>query len=380
MSGRVVRTTTKSWLSRLMGSVVGVLFGILLFFGSFFVLWTNEGRTDLSTIADDSIAVSASTIDPANNGKLVAAAGTLTADETLGDPDYLRPGAFLTLERNVEMYAWEENTRSESDTNLGGSETTTTEYTYEKGWTSNPESSANFEVPSGHQNPELTIDEAYYTASSAQVGAFAVELTTMSLPSSERVPLNSNSLVQGVSGRINEDYLYIGNGTPQSPQIGDVRISFNAVPAGLNVTAFGKQDGDSLVPFLRGDDQLYLAHAGDRAAAIEALHSSYQVTGWIFRVVGFIMMWIGMSLVSGPLSTFLDVVPIFGNVSRNLIGFVTFGIALVLTGITVFIAALLQNILALFVLLLFIAAVAGFLYWRSKNAPPAAPTTETKVA
>jgi hypothetical protein len=380
MSNRVVRTTTQSWLSRLMGSVVGVLFGILLFFGSFFVLWINEGRTDLSTIADDSIAVSAASVDPANEGKLVAAAGTLSADEPLGDPEYLRSGAYLTLERNVEMYAWEENSSSTSETNLGGSETTTTEYTYEKGWTSSPESSSSFEVPSGHQNPELTVDEAYFTASSARVDAFEVDLDSMSLPSSESVPLDNNSLVQGVNGRINEDYLYMGKGTPQSPQVGDVRISFSAVPSGVDVTAFGEQQGSALVPFVRGNDQLYLAHAGDRASAIEALHTSYQVMGWVFRVVGFLMMWIGMGMVSGPLSTFLDVLPIFGSVSRNLIGFFTFGIALVLTAITVFIAALLQNIIALFVLLLFVVGVAGFLYWRSKNAPPKAPTPETKVA
>jgi hypothetical protein len=380
MSNRVVRTTTQSWLSRLMGSVVGVLFGIGLFIGSFFVLWINEGRTDLSKIADDSIAVSASSIDPANDGKLVAAAGTLAASEPLGDPDYLRPGAFLTVERDVEMYAWVERTSSESNTNLGGSETTTTEYTYEKEWTSSPANSSNFEVPQGHQNPEPSVDEAFFTADSATVDAFTVDLNALSLPSSENIPLNSNSLVQGVNGRINDDYLYMGRGTAQSPQVGDVRISFSGVPSGLDVTAFGMQQGSALVPFVRGNDQLYLAHNGDRASAIESLHTSYQVTGWIFRVVGFLMMWIGMGMVSGPISTFLDVLPIFGSVSRNLIGFVTFGIALLLTAITVFIAALLQNIVALFVLLLFIVGVIGFLYWRSKNAPPAAPATETKVA
>jgi len=363
----------------MMGSFVGVLFGIGLFVGSFFVLWFNEGRTDLSTIADDSIAVSAATVDPANEGKLVAAAGTLTADEPLGDPDYLRSGAFLTLDRDVEMYSWIENTSSESNTNLGGSETTTTEYTYEKGWTASPEDSDSFEVPGGHQNPALSVDEASFIASSARVGAFTVDLNGMSLPSSEPVPLTNNSLVQGVNGRVNEDYLYMGRGTPQNPQVGDVRIRFSGVPSGLNVTTFGKQDGSSIVPFLGGDDQLYLSHDGDRAGAIESLHTSYQMIGWVFRVVGFMMMWIGMGMVSGPLSTFLDVLPIFGSVSRNLIGFFTFGIALVLTAITVFIAALLQNILALFILLLFVVGVGVFLYWRSKNAAPTRPT-ETKVA
>lgn len=379
MSNRVVKTTTQGWLSRIMGSFVGALLGVGLFLGSFFVLWINEGRTDLSKIADDSIAVSAATVDPANEGKLVAAAGTLAADAPLGDPEYLRPGAYLTVERDVEMYAWIEKTSSSSETNMGGSETTTTEYTYEKGWTSSPENSSGFEVPQGHQNPALTIEEASFTAESAQVGVMSVDLNQLSLPSSESIPLTTNSLVQGVDGRLDEDYLYMGRGTPQNPQVGDVRIQFSGVPSGLDVTAFGTQEGNALVPYVRGNDQLYLAHHGDRASAIESLHTSYQVMGWIFRVVGFLMMWIGMNMVSGPLSTFLDVLPIFGRVSRNMVGFVTFGIALLLTMITVFIAALAQNIIALAILLLFIVGVVAFIYWRGKSAAPT-PPTETKVA
>jgi hypothetical protein len=38
-------STTESWGSRLMGSIKGVAFGLLLFFAAFFVLWWNEGRS-----------------------------------------------------------------------------------------------------------------------------------------------------------------------------------------------------------------------------------------------------------------------------------------------------------------------------------------------
>jgi hypothetical protein len=379
MSNRVVRTTTQGWLSRIMGSFVGVLFGIGLFIGSFFVLWNNEGRTDLSTIADDSVAISAASVDPANEGKLVAASGVLAASEPLGDPDYLRPGDYLTLEREVEMYSWIERTSSTSETNLGGSETTTTEYTYEMGWTSNPANSSNFEVPQGHENPALNIEEASFTAPSATVGAFSVNLDSLSLPSSRDVALSNDMLSNGVRGQVNSNFLYLRNGSANTPRVGDVRISFSGVPSGQNVTTFAKQEGSALVPFMRGDDQLYLAHAGDRQSGIDALHSSYQTTGWIFRIVGFFMMWIGMGLVSGPLSTFLDVVPIFGKVSRNLIGFITFGLSLVLTIITVVIAMIMHNIIALLILLAIIIAVGVFLYQRTKNAPPATPA-EPKAA
>lgn len=379
MTNRVVKTTTQGWLSRIMGSFVGVLFGIGLFLGSFFVLWNNEGRTDLSTIADDSVAIPAASVDPANEGKLVAASGVLAANEPLGDPDYLRPGAYLTLERDVEMYAWIERTSSTTETNLGGSETTTTEYTYEMGWTSNPANSSNFEVPQGHENPALNVQDAEFTASSATVGAFNVDLNSLSLPSSRDVALTNEMLASGVRGQVNSNFLYLRNGSASTPRVGDVRVSFSGVPSGQNVTTFAKQEGNALVPFVRGNDRLYLAHVGDRQSGIDALHSSYQTTGWIFRIVGFFMMWIGMGLVSGPLSTFLDVVPIFGKVSRSVIGFITFGVSLLLTIITVVIAMIMHNIIALLLLLLVIIGIGAFLYWRTKSTSPSTPA-EPKAA
>ena len=144
MSETVVEVSQQSWLSRVFGSLMGMVFGLILFIVAFVILWNNEGRTDMSQIAAESVPVNAASIEASAEGKLVALAGTLTSEEQLADPGYLAAGDYLTLRREVEMYAWLEKTDVETEKNRGGSQTNTTEYYYETGWTSHPRASNSF--------------------------------------------------------------------------------------------------------------------------------------------------------------------------------------------------------------------------------------------
>ncbi|MEK7086035.1 MAG: TMEM43 family protein, partial [Patescibacteria group bacterium] len=142
MSDQYKVVTTKGYGSRIVDSIKGVGMGILLFLASFGVLYWNEGRVDLSEVAKNAVEISSTEVALAGvDGKLVSTNGKITSGETLGDGLYLNPGKYLSVHRDVEMYAWVEKTSSNSDTNLGGSETTETTYTYAKEWTSSPSSS-----------------------------------------------------------------------------------------------------------------------------------------------------------------------------------------------------------------------------------------------
>lgn len=365
-------TVTRSWLSRLFNSVVGVLIGIVLVIAAFVVLWNNEGRTDLSTIADDSVAISATSVDAAHEGKLVAAEGNLRAAAPLGDPDYLAPGAYVALYREVEMYAWVEKRDTDTRRNTGGSETTTTTYTYEKRWVTNPTDSDTFQRPGGHTNPPLTIDAQDFIAPDVTLGAFTVEPTQLHLPAPQEVPLSTPALAEGAEGTVEGEYLFIGDGSLQQPQVGDVRLHFTAVPNDVEVTLFGLQQGEQLVPFVRGDATLYRAFTSDREGAIATLHTEYETMGWIFRIVGFLLMWAGFGAMVGPVSTVLDVLPFLGNASRTVLGVLTFVVAAVLSFITVVISSLFHNPIALVILLLLLVGVGWLLERRRRASAPAA--------
>ena len=119
-----IRETSKAKL-------FGAIFGLLIFPGSFIGLFLNEGRINFGAVAEASIAVPGNTVDHALTGELVAVSGPLQSDETLGDPQFITGGNYIQLDRSVEMFAWHEESSTDSDTD----ETT---YEYIAKWSEDP--------------------------------------------------------------------------------------------------------------------------------------------------------------------------------------------------------------------------------------------------
>lgn len=363
MPDTFTKVTRTGWGSNIMNSFVGVLFGILLFIGSFAVLWFNEGRTNMADVARNSVAVAGSAINPGTEGKLVAVSGKLSSEELLGDEPALQPGAYIQVARTVEMFAWVEDESSETTKEIGGSSTTKTTYTYSKKWTSSPENSSNFEHPEGHQNPDMPITSQTFTVGSANIGAYAVTPSELEMPSGSAISLNSSNTRPAAGQKLSNNYLFSGRGSVQQPQVGDIRISYEGLPTNSQVTAFGKQEGNQLNPFFSNrQDRLYRAFLGDRDSAIATMNTEYTVITWVLRLVGFLMMWIGLSMLFGPITAFLDVLPFLGNITGAMIGAVTFAVAFVLSAITILISIILHNILIMIVVLLLM--IGGLYAWR----------------
>jgi len=355
--------TRTGWGSNIMNSFVGVLFGILLFIGSFAVLWFNEGRTNMADVARNSTPVVGTSINPSTDGKLVAVSGLLASNEQLGDAPTLQPGGYIQIERNVEMFAWAEEKSSETTKEIGGSSTTKTTYTYTKKWTSSPATSSNFEHPEGHENPDLPFQSETFTVGNANVGAYVLSPSALELPGGNAIQLTRSNTKPAEGQTLVGNYLFSGRGQLQQPQVGDVRVSYRGLPQNSQVTVFGKQEGNQLNPFITNrQDRLYRAFLSDRDSAIATMNSEYTAITWILRLVGFFMMWIGLGMLFGPISAFLDVLPFLGNLGRGMIGFVTFAVAFVLSAITILISVILHNILAMIVVLLLL--VGGIYAWR----------------
>jgi hypothetical protein len=374
MADQFTETTTTGWGKRIMNSVMGALIGVLLFFFAFVVLWKTEGRTNYAKIAGKAVALSTQNVDQNGQDQLVSATGLLETPDSVGDPDFIRPGNYLMLQRTVEMYAWRERSSSKSKKNLGGSETTTTTYTYEKEWTSNPDNSAEFKKPEGHANPGLDVEEKEFYAGHANLGAYALDLQNMQLPDAQKLDIGQNDLSSNLadSFKLAQGYLFKGKGTLSEPQVGDVRLSFGALTSGKKVTIFGKLIGSAIEPYLiKGETRFYRAISGTRDEAIAKLKQEYKVAGWMGRIIGFLMMWLGLFLLSGPLHNVLDVLPFLGTASRFVAGLITFPVALVLSIITIIISLIAHNVIALVVVL---AAIAGLLFYlKQRKKAVAAP-------
>jgi hypothetical protein len=346
MADQYVEVSKKSWGSNILDSFVGLLIGILIFLAAFWVLWTNEGSVDLAQIAKQSIPISVRVVGNAPNGKFVSLSGKLTTEDKAADSQYGQYGDHLALNRKVEMFAWSEKTASKTEDKLGGGSETKTTYTYEKKWTGSPNETSEFKYPEGHANPAPVAQSELFLAKTAKIGAYSVDPQTIELPG-----------LKPLAGQ----YKFAGRGSLQAPQVGDVRISYSALANGLDMTAFGKLEGGELVPYyFTTEKNIYRAVLGSRDAALAALAAEHKAAVWTMRLVGFLMMWLGLFLFFGPLNAILRVLPFLGTAGRWLSGAITFPVALLLSTVTILISIVAHNI---WLLLATLMLIGGGAYW-----------------
>lgn len=373
MPNSFTTTTTTGYGTRIGKSIGGVFVGVLLFFGSFGLLFWNEGRTDLASVAKKAIELPAGavTTDVAAQKQLVSASGVVTSTETLGDGAFLKAGKYLEVDRSVEMYAWVEKKTEKSHTNVGGSETTETTYDYTMEWTNNPMTPSEMEHAADHENPALGITDETYVVQNLTVGSYAVS-SMADLPSASPLTLSKDVVTLTDGAVLSGNYIFQGTGTETKPVLGDIRVSYAVLTPGFEGTVFGELQGSKIVEYSNDDgDMLYRVFDGSRSEAIATLHSEFVTMGWALRFVGFFMMWFGLAGILGPISTLLDILPFLGSTSRFVVSAVTLPIALVLTVITVIVSMILHSLIALII----VAALAiGAAILIAKRMPKKAPT------
>ncbi len=376
MPDQFTESTTTGYGSRIIGSIKGIVIGFILFIASFGLLYWNEGKVDVSSIAKTATEISAQTnnFDASLNGKLVSTSGIVNSEQIIGDNMFLKPDKFIAVERKVEMYAWIEKTDTKSRSNTGGSETKDTVYTYFRDWTELPALSGKFKNPEGHENPQKTLENYTNRVTAATIGVYNFDPQSADLPNLSKLSLNAqNTILNQDVSLANDSYLFMrksGSGTSESPQIGDLRISYNILRPSFSGSIFGKLNGDRIDPYFdQKGSRLYRVFTGTRDEGISTLHSEYTTWLWILRLIGFVMMWFGLSMLFEPVIVLTDILPIFGTISSSLIGVVTLIISLILTFITIVVSAIIHSLLVLMVVLA--ATIAGIIVfsvtWKKKR-------------
>lgn len=365
-----------SWFDQLGGSCFGALLGLLLFLGSFVLLVWNEGKINTAAVAQSAIDITTIANPATAQAKLVSVTDRITANPPLSDDRFLLPGHYVVVDRTVEMYAWDEQEKTERRKQIGGSETQIKTYTYESHWTNSPEDSTHFKYSQNHYNPPKAIPDQLFKVAEARVGRYGLDMTsfnrlsgrrssceskglipewgqggTIHLPDTEALPLTpQNSRVSSKVLRTNR-YIFQGTGSPQAPQIGDIRVCYSVLPTNTEVTVFGQLDQTQIKPYLYRQTPIYRLLPGTRQAAIATLTSEHNLWTWIFRGGGFLMMWFGLMLMGSPLSTFLNMIPILGSFAEGLTFVTSFVTAFVLSSVTILTGMLLSHPIALFLAL-----------------------------
>lgn len=384
MGDEIVEVTERGYFSRIIESIKGVLVGLVLFLASFVLLFWNEGRAVQTAKSLDEgsasvVSVPAETVTAANEGKLVHLSGNVTTTESLIDDDFGISVQALRLTRAVEMYQWEQKKEEETRKKLGGGEEKVTKFTYTKVWARRALKSSEFKEPAGHSNPsELPYKAVDRVAQGATTGAFRVPPTVLEkLSKFEALPATEGQLVKltgsvRARAKVRDSMLYVAN-DPSVPEVGDFRVSFQIVKP-LMVSLVAKQVGNSFASYqAKAGDEILLVEPGAVASAtmFKSAQDANASLTWILRLVGWLVMSIGLTMMLKPIAVVADFIPAVGS----FVGFGAFLFSIVLASalslMTIAVAWIaVRPVLGIGILLAAVGAVAAtvFIGVKAKNA------------
>ena len=391
----VQTVTTTSYGSRIMGSFKGIITGIILFIVSIPVLWMNEGRAvktykALKEGAGAVISVEANQIDGGNEGKLIHISGKAETADILTDPQFGVSFTGIGLEREVEMYQWRENSSTETKKKVGGSEEKITTYTYEKAWSSSAINSSTFQERVDPQTQEQRInpgaipyEETKQKAKNVNVGAFKLtddQISRIGTPISyslkEDQPLpNIPNIARMANG------FYISkNGTSSlaAPVVGDIKVTFKII-AQQDISICSVQTGESFKPYkAKNGKSIDLLSSGIKTAdeMFESAQKGNVFLTWLIRIIGFILMYAGISTILAPFAVMADVLPFLGSLVRTGTSAISFLISLPISLLIIALAWIFYRPL-LGITLLVIVVVCAVLIIKKVLAAKAAAPAET---
>lgn len=224
----------------------------------------------------------------------------------------------LKLRRVVEVYQWQEDSRTKKRTNVGGSETMETIYEYRKVWSEDLIDSSAFYKSSEHVNPtSKPIESQEFVADTIQLGSYRLSRAFIDkLKFYEDYNLTRDHFGQ-LDPRLQSRFQLSGNaffaGDPAEPRIGDIKVRFQIIEP-QRLSAVGVLENGYLDAFMTDRGEISLLEQGQASAEMMFKNAERHnaLMTWLLRLVGFLVMWIGLLLVTAPLKVFADFIPFMG--------------------------------------------------------------------
>ena len=186
------------WFGRIGRSIKGISAGFLLALVSMGLLVFNERDAVRNIKANQEldktvVSVANDQVEGRNEGRLVHLNGPSVTPDLVEHPQFGISENAIRLSWDSEIYQWTERKESKTKKNTGGSETTTTNYFYEKKWVSEAVDSSAFQERAGHENNSLQqFRSGQSQAKDVTVGAFNLPETLINkITSSEPYPLKA---------------------------------------------------------------------------------------------------------------------------------------------------------------------------------------------
>ncbi|CAJ0960882.1 unnamed protein product [Ranitomeya imitator] len=304
------------FLQRLSDTAGGMVVGLIAFTLSFYLLFTNEGRAvQTAASLDEGLSVvvpigNVHRVDPINEANRF-----LT--RTMG----LVSMHCVQLKRQVEMYQWVEYEESK-EYEEGGEKKTETRHTYNTEWRSEVVSSRHFDHEIAHRNPSAMAVESFTAvAADVQVGNYYLSKGLINKIDNFKQLSLSEIRTPHADVTTEGNYFY-QSADPKNPEVGDLRISFWYAGVSMGGPTFGSVDTVSIIARQRGGelvsyktksgDPLELLYLGSHTAEemFLAEHQGNIMKTWALRAAGWLMMFLGVSLMTKIIHTLVDWFPI----------------------------------------------------------------------
>ena len=381
-------TTRQSYGSKVKDSFKGILWGLILIIAGTVILWWNEGRAVKASNALKDFQknyvelTDVSTVDPAFEGKAVHATGVATTDDILRDDAFGIAVNAIRLVRNVEYYQWTEQTESTSKDKLGGATETTTTYTYQPAWCSEPVNSNEFKDPDykGKNFVWRTVDDSEQNARNVTLGAYKLtdgivshisgeEPAYPALDSAMKTKLLTNVTDSTVVVTVNGDQIYIGS-DPATPHIGDVKITFAQVTSPKTISLLEKVVNGTFENYIAKNGKSFSRVEMGTVSAENMFENQKQANRlllWLLRIVGALLVIAGNKSLLGFISTVFAVVPFVQRIVGAGVGLVATVLGIVWSLIVIALAWVAHRPVLAIMLLVVAVVLIGWLFSRSRK-------------
>jgi len=285
----------------------------------------------------------------------------------------------IMLQRHVEMFQWKESVHETKTKELGGSEKIEKTYSYDTGWSANAINASKFKRPEGHANPPFDYNDQRYNATTT-IGDFTLTTGLVNLANGTQ-PFSPQSIETKTGATLQGSAIYLGSDSA-NPKVGDMRITYSTIPNG-QYSIVALQTPEKMLTFqtLADNDTLAFVKSGTLTAQqiFDGAQSENTLIAWGLRLLGLFLMFIGFTLIMGPIATLASVIPFLGNIVGAGTGIIAALLTLLLGGSIIVVAWFVYHpwLMALLALM-----VGGIVYWaraRSKTRETYQPQWKTKT-
>lgn len=353
-----------NWLQKIGNSPFGIILGLLLIIVTLGLLFSNESKFDPNQLANKAESISTNQNYSNQYDRLVAVTGKLGSTKKLNDNLLLKDGNYLAINRTVEIFSdsteiYQDNSSKELNCSLGW-----IPITNENNSTINNKSKCPVVLQELESkefiNKDIRLGDYFFDFNQTGLPDYttlqleseildlsALNKTTTSPEESSDANSQSQPKIDPI---IEQNYIFIGTGTFEVPNNGDIRISYQVIFENQTATIFGKIQGTAIIPYKHQDGQIfYTLRSGDYPEALLSFTNNNNNL-WVYRILSYILFWLALIILLSPIQGTLNLIPVIGNLSKNFFVVFCLLVSFFLTIFTVYFTAILNNLFLLILL------------------------------